>query len=116
MSPLLFASITLIVAIIGAALVTYLADGFAGYMTFILCVAGSIILAAILSVNARGSEVDATRAAIEDRYGVDFSTGSFGFGNATFVKGGALYTCTVTGSSDEARMFCDEPPRAEFAH
>lgn len=114
MSPPLFFVLVLLASIAAAALVTVLVDGFAGTMTFFLCLAGAFILVASLSLNAHGNEVDATRVAIEKRYDVDFTTGSFEFGKATFIKDGDLYTCTITGTRDEARMFCDEPPRAEF--
>lgn len=114
MSPLLFSVLTLLIAISAAALVTFLVDGFTGYMTFFLCIAGALIFAVAYGLNEHGNNVDATRTAIEGRYDVDFSTGSFEFGNATFIKDGDLYTCTIAGMRNEARMFCDEPPRTEY--
>lgn len=81
---------------------------------FIVCCIGSIFVGFIASVASINREEDATRDALEDRYGIDFTTGEFDTDVVTFVKDGNLYKCDVSGTGKGARLFCDEPPRDEF--
>ena len=115
MSPMFFVIITVLIALACGALATFFVDLSAGIAAFFSCILIALCIAFGLGVSDHNSEVVATREAIEERYDVDFSTGSFRFSEATFVKDGDLYTCTITGERDEARMFCDEPPRIEYA-
>lgn len=113
-APLFFTIITVIVAIGAAVLTTYLVDVHAGIAAFFSVVLIGFCIGFGLGVAESNRTQAATRAALEERYDVDFSTGSLGYGKATFIKDGDLYTCTITGRGNEARMFCDEPPRNEY--
>lgn len=80
----------------------------------IVCIIGSVVAGVIASGVSFNRELDATRDALEDRYGIDFTTGEFDTDVVTFVKDGNLYKCDVSGTGKGARLFCDEPPRDEF--
>lgn len=98
-----------------SAAVAYLVDGFIGYMTFIGGIAIIIVTICVSGFQQSAQKRDATRAAIEERYNVDLPVSGFGR-EVTFVRDNLLYSCTITGTGTKARMYCDEPARAELDH
>lgn len=85
-----------------------------GAVVLFLTGVAAILVGVGFHFHADEARDDQTRAAIEKRYDVDFSTGDFNGRSGSFIKDGAFYECNIKGSGAKARLFCDEPPLPEF--